>query len=312
MPRFGYNGMLKDNDFKGEGNSYDYGARWYDPRVARFLSVDPIAKEFAYKSNYTYSDNNPIVFKDLDGKVGDNPITDYMISRDGIARSDLSESKKNELYKMERSSTIKGSMYSTIAFGISLTVPYAYPYAVPAAYTLMRLDPDGSKTAGTILGLTDPNPGADYPGFMDDVGRFVGQTFRYGDNKFFKLVTESNSGWSKNAKSYQEAVTGLPAGYALEVNGVKFDGIKNGVLQDAKSGMQNFVDKSTGKFKKFFTETGAKELIDQARRQYEAAGGTKIQWHFENKEVMNATQQLFEDVGIKGIELKHTPRDIQN
>ena len=38
--RYGFNGQEKDNDMKGEGNSLDFGARVYDPRLGRFLSID--------------------------------------------------------------------------------------------------------------------------------------------------------------------------------------------------------------------------------------------------------------------------------
>ncbi len=31
--RYGFNGMEKDDEIKGNGNSYDFGARIYDPRV---------------------------------------------------------------------------------------------------------------------------------------------------------------------------------------------------------------------------------------------------------------------------------------
>ncbi|HVX91113.1 MAG TPA: thrombospondin type 3 repeat-containing protein [Candidatus Paceibacterota bacterium] len=48
--RYGYNGKEMDNDWNngtavtgGEGNSNDYGFRTYDPRLGRFLSVDPLA-----------------------------------------------------------------------------------------------------------------------------------------------------------------------------------------------------------------------------------------------------------------------------
>ncbi len=35
--RFGFNGMEKDNSLKGSGNSYNFNARMYDPRVGRFF-----------------------------------------------------------------------------------------------------------------------------------------------------------------------------------------------------------------------------------------------------------------------------------
>lgn len=65
--RYGYNGKEEDNEQKGIDNSLDYGARIYDPRVARFLSVDPLTSDFSYQSPYVYAGNSPIKFIDKDG-----------------------------------------------------------------------------------------------------------------------------------------------------------------------------------------------------------------------------------------------------
>lgn len=65
--RYGFNGKENDNEVKGEGNQQDYGMRIYDPRVARFLSVDPLMRDYPWNSTYAYAENSPILFKDLDG-----------------------------------------------------------------------------------------------------------------------------------------------------------------------------------------------------------------------------------------------------
>ena len=39
--RYGFNGKENDNEVKGNGNQQDYGMRIYDPRLGRFLSIDP-------------------------------------------------------------------------------------------------------------------------------------------------------------------------------------------------------------------------------------------------------------------------------
>ncbi len=44
--RYGFNGKENDNEVKGSGNQQDYGMRIYDPRVGRFLSVDPMTKNY--------------------------------------------------------------------------------------------------------------------------------------------------------------------------------------------------------------------------------------------------------------------------
>jgi len=46
---------------------YDYGARYYDPKISRFLSVDPAADEYPGISPFAYVANNPIKYIDPDG-----------------------------------------------------------------------------------------------------------------------------------------------------------------------------------------------------------------------------------------------------
>ena len=46
---------------------YEYGFRWYDPSIARFTGVDPIADQFAWVSVYNYAENEPIANIDLHG-----------------------------------------------------------------------------------------------------------------------------------------------------------------------------------------------------------------------------------------------------
>ena len=65
--RYGFNGKENDNEVKGEGNEQDYGMRVYDPRVGRFLSVDPLTNQFPHYTPYQFSGNTPIQAVDLDG-----------------------------------------------------------------------------------------------------------------------------------------------------------------------------------------------------------------------------------------------------
>lgn len=65
--RYGFNGMELDNEVKGIGNSLDFGARIYDARIGRWLSIDPLWKKYSEISAYAFSKNNPILFIDGDG-----------------------------------------------------------------------------------------------------------------------------------------------------------------------------------------------------------------------------------------------------
>ena len=63
--RRGFNGMEKDDELKGNGNSYTTEFRQLDPRVGRWFSVDPVIKP--YISPYNSMSNNPIVKVDPKG-----------------------------------------------------------------------------------------------------------------------------------------------------------------------------------------------------------------------------------------------------
>ncbi|SHN16273.1 RHS repeat domain-containing protein [Chitinophaga sp. CF418] len=72
--RYGFNGKENDNEIKGEGNSLDFGARVYDPRIGRFLSLDPKSKEYPDWSPYVYAFDNPIRLVDDNGEGPGDPM----------------------------------------------------------------------------------------------------------------------------------------------------------------------------------------------------------------------------------------------
>lgn len=79
--RFGFNGKEKSDEVYGEGNVYDYGFRIYSPRVARFLSVDPLTNSYPWYTPYQFAGNSPVFAIDLDGLEIRNAYYEY--SSDG-------------------------------------------------------------------------------------------------------------------------------------------------------------------------------------------------------------------------------------
>lgn len=118
----------------------------------------------------------------------------------------------------------------------------------------------------------------------------------------WKQVNESMSDFSR---AYQKQVTGKE-GMVWIQNGVKFDGMKNGILLDAKGKYSQFINKKTGEFYTWFN--GKQSLINEAKRQIKASEGAKIEWHFAEKETLEAVQELFMDENITEIELIYEPK----
>jgi RHS repeat-associated protein len=65
--RFGFQGQEGDDQIKGDGNSVNFGARMYDSRLGKFLSLDAFFKKSSNCSPYTFSGNNPIACIDVNG-----------------------------------------------------------------------------------------------------------------------------------------------------------------------------------------------------------------------------------------------------
>jgi len=66
--RYSYNGMEKDDEVSGNGNSYDYGARLYNPRIGRWMKRDQKEGKYPFSTPYSYAFNTPLFLKDYDGR----------------------------------------------------------------------------------------------------------------------------------------------------------------------------------------------------------------------------------------------------
>ncbi len=114
---------------------------------------------------------------------------------------------------------------------------------------------------------------------------------------------------SSAARRYQEQVTGRSAEEAYWVGGTKFDGFKDGVLLEAKG--PNYANKFQDNLEPehWFRDTGAEELVEQARRQSRKAQGLglPIEWHVAEKKVAEAIRKLLKANGIEEITVIHTP-----
>jgi RHS repeat-associated protein len=98
--RFGFNGKENDDEVKGKGAQQDYGMRYYDPRLGKFLSIDPLSLDYPWYTPYQFAGNTPIQAIDLEGaeelKVASNA-TSLM------AKATLLTTKSTELNELRNS-----------------------------------------------------------------------------------------------------------------------------------------------------------------------------------------------------------------
>jgi len=84
---------------KSDVNLYDYGWRMYDPALARWHTVDPLAEKYFEWSPYVYVYDNPIYFVDIDGLEG-GPYKKFQ----GLspAEKEFVKNNKGAAYKINR------------------------------------------------------------------------------------------------------------------------------------------------------------------------------------------------------------------
>ncbi len=114
----------------------------------------------------------------------------------------------------------------------------------------------------------------------------------------------ANESMSQASREYQAQVTGAPEGLAYNVRGVKFDGYANGVLLETKGpGYAKFL--KNGSFRSWFR--GADGMLQQAERQFKAAMGASIEWHFAEREVADAVRAMLRESELGDIKVVFTP-----
>jgi hypothetical protein len=119
--------------------------------------------------------------------------------------------------------------------------------------------------------------------------------------------SEIIAGRKERGLAYQQQITGLPPGLAVELNGVSFDGCResDGTMLEAKGlGYENFLTE-LGEWEGWYS--GLQRLEKQAIDQSIAAGQRTVEWHAADPQVTTALTQLISRLQLKNIVVIYTP-----
>jgi len=67
--RYGFNGKEKTDEVSGRAVSLDFGARIYDTRIGKWLSIDPEFKKYPHFSPFVAFGDNPVYYIDPGGET---------------------------------------------------------------------------------------------------------------------------------------------------------------------------------------------------------------------------------------------------
>jgi RHS repeat-associated protein len=175
--RYGFNGKENDNEVEGEGNQQDYGMRIYDPRLGRFLSVDPLSPQYPWYTPYQFAGNKPIWATDRDGLEESGPTMRMTRMEEQFANGEISEKQFKEFHQSLAVPAVVG-----VAVLAAVAAPYAikYTYQVAMGSILWATRPENQQYVNEglrfLTGLMTP-PEAGIPddptSVADDGGRFV-------------------------------------------------------------------------------------------------------------------------------------------
>jgi RHS repeat-associated protein len=98
--RYGFQRQEKDDEIKGSGNSINYKYRMHDPRLGRFLSLDPLAPDYPYNSPYAFSENRVIDAVELEGL--EKYVVHKQRNKDGTTVINVSESGRIDGFQLKK------------------------------------------------------------------------------------------------------------------------------------------------------------------------------------------------------------------
>jgi RHS repeat-associated protein len=212
-------------EYDSETGLYFYGARYYDPKISRFVRVDPLAEKYSNISSYVYCANNPIRLIDPTGMDFTDPDGNNVKAGENI------ESNK-DASKIYNTGDEKNKNWDYGTWNKNMNGEGNGGYELH--YTNNSSNDDNNNSAGggvpnwvgTAIGAADATAGA----FETAYTVQAGQTLRYGQRvngvvRSANTLTRANRISSlSTARTFSRAGTGLTV---LSAGVTVVDGLTN-------------------------------------------------------------------------------------
>jgi len=157
---------------------YDYGARFYDPQIGRFVTADPLAEKMYNWSEYSYGFDRPICLIDLGGFVPGDPVKNPKIV-------DNRASNLMGVVRTPISGPNKGIMNTRTHQGFDYDAPIGTPALAVKYGTIVQVDnvDDSDYGLNVTLQTTNDDGSTSYSfyGHLSAISIDVGDVLNEGD-----------------------------------------------------------------------------------------------------------------------------------
>jgi RHS repeat-associated protein len=208
--RYGFQGQEEDQ----ETGLVNYKYRMHDPRLGRFLSIDPLASDYPHNSPYAFSENRVIASVELEGLEA-RDLTHMDNNFDGATKAQI-----------ENHRTVTGyvGVGALTVMSVGLGTQAAYPHMLQETYagfegvkTLLMTSSKARDFVGLVSGVISTLSGADASGTNGAIGSAVWITageigIAIGQNwdKIEKGTNEAIEDFTELGRMLHDAITPTP------------------------------------------------------------------------------------------------------
>lgn len=258
--RYLFQGQEHDDEINGGvGTSYAFEYRMHDPRVGRFLSIDPLARKYPFYSPYSFSGNRVIDMNEIEGLEPGRSHAYRLLTNQLVAKvNTANEVAAKTLYVHEY---VTGQAPTFRLKVSSYLNAYFHEFGEYTSVNDVSVLKDGRNTDGTEATKTDyvfagvglflPVSGATLKAGMKGIGGAVlEQVVRKVDN----LATALDD-------KHIRAAVGDILGEPVIIAGRQYDHLTE--VQNAMTGLGNQIDKLN---KGINAGTFSDEVLEEAQR----------------------------------------------